>query len=736
VNTKTSCRLLALSMLTLALLAARPGQAYQDIVSPLGEPPNEARIEAGDVHFGPVARAGVGTPYLDEPQSAAERLRNGDFELGPVDWTVEANSGTGYRNLVIEDGELPHPGHSACDGHWLTWFGSLADVPSRASLYQDFTVPRGTTDGSLRMCVMIEPTPMRGAERVPPQDNLQVELIDMSLAGSAPVVRRINAQSVPNTALFTWVEARLALKFQNITADMPMRLRLNGSTVPDGWTTVLHVDGLSLTTSGQAAPPDITVSPASIDFGLARVGQRVQRELLIGNLGMADLLINSLSIRGSASSAFDLCGLTPSGFTLRSWEARRIPVCFTPRAAGSFWGVLAIRSNDPDEGEVLIPLSGRTSTPDIEVSPLNLSMGVVPVGQKGWRLLRISNVGDGPLFVRSLAMRSGAGSAFNLCDLVPSGFSLEPGGAYLLVVCFQPRTPGVYNDVLEVRSDDPDEPLVAVNLTGRTGWPRIQVTPLVLDFVTGATQQVKLSNVGQIDLVVTGITVRGGAASSFRLCPGVGPLTLAAGASRVVEVCFTPLAGGASFDRLSVQSNDPVRPEVNVQLRPPHALSLNLITVDLYHVTPNGTVGWVPGGASVAGNSITLKPNPGGGGHVQVLRIEFEGVDESPRHAFDNADVVLSTNIDPFRGGGWTAGDPNGYWMDPANLAALARLMGPGGHLNRGGFIYQRISPARTRGVVWWGLGGLSGRVTQLSIRARCSDGHARAEAVYTISAP
>ncbi len=156
-----------------------------------------------------------------------------------------------------------------------------------------------------------------------------------------------------------------------------------------------------------------------------------------------------------------------------------------------------------------------------------------------------------------------------------------------------------------------------------------------------------------------------------------------------------------------------------------HALGLLGPAVTLWHVTPGGTVGWVPGGARVTGNSIDVRPNPGGPGHTQLLRLEFFGLDTSVAHLLHNAWVELSSNAQ-------NSASDNGYWMNPSNLAGL--VSAAGGTLNQGFFFHQKLGPTLARGVIWWNVDGLRGKVTALKFGAYCSDKHAKADTEYTVT--
>ncbi len=109
--------------------------------------------------------------------------------------------------------------------------------------------------------------------------------------------------------------------------------------------------------------PDIDVSPRSIDFGAVPIGSTAVRPLTIRNVGQGNLVVNSITIQGGAASPFHFGGrIFTEGFTLPPGQAATIQVFFTPRAMGLFEDAVVIRSNDPNEMTVTVPLSGRTPT--------------------------------------------------------------------------------------------------------------------------------------------------------------------------------------------------------------------------------------------------------------------------------------------------------------------------------------------------------------------------------------
>jgi hypothetical protein len=131
-----------------------------------------------------------------------------------------------------------------------------------------------------------------------------------------------------------------------------VRFRGTGATTGD----YCYGQSLSVTGSGGApTDPDIT-APASLNFGSIAPGGSNTLAATIGNSGSANLQITNVSNPAAPFSiSGNNCGtLAPSG-------SCQISVQFAPPVEGSFNSSITLSSNDPDEGSVLINLSGSAS---------------------------------------------------------------------------------------------------------------------------------------------------------------------------------------------------------------------------------------------------------------------------------------------------------------------------------------------------------------------------------------
>jgi hypothetical protein len=105
-------------------------------------------------------------------------------------------------------------------------------------------------------------------------------------------------------------------------------------------------------------------------------------------------------------------------------------------------------------------------TPDIAVSPSSLSFGAVPPGGSATLGVMVSNVGDGDLEVIDIALGGGSSPDFEITSTDGLPALLAPGEMAEIEVTFMPMGTALETATLEIFSDDPDESLVVVDLSG------------------------------------------------------------------------------------------------------------------------------------------------------------------------------------------------------------------------------------------------------------------------------
>ncbi len=309
-------------------------------------------------------------------------------------------------------------------------------------------------------------------------------------------------------------------------------------------------------------PSDIDVAPNSHNYGGVLVGSNALRTFVVSNTGGADLQVTATSLVGGQAGEF---AITAGGgsFTLASGATRNLEVRFSPTSGGSKATTLRLTSNDPDESPLDVALSGTATTaPEIDVVPTSHGYGLVVLNTTSSRTFAIRNLGSANLQVTSATLVGAEAGEF---AITPAGapFTVAPGATHNLDVGFTPTSTGPKATTLRLTSDDQDEPVVDVALSG-TGTvlvPEISVTPTSHNYGTqgvgtSVTQSFTVSNTGTGDLVVGGSTLTGPDASEFAFVSGQAGFTIAPGASNVVQVRFSPTTQVAKSATLTIPSND------------------------------------------------------------------------------------------------------------------------------------------------------------------------------------
>ena len=231
-------------------------------------------------------------------------------------------------------------------------------------------------------------------------------------------------------------------------------------------------------------------------------------------------------------------------------------------------------SGTQDWALIGIELRYGTSVPmsDIDGVPASHAYGNVVIGANGSRTFAIRNVGNDDLDVSDVSLVGGDAGQFAITQGGSTPFTVAPGATHNLDVQFSPTSAGPKATTLRLTSDDPDENPFDVSLSG-TGItpPEIDVSPASQSYGnvligTNATRTVTIRNLGGADLQVSASTLTGGDAGQFAITQGGAPFTLGPGATRNLDVRFTPTSGGLKSTTLRLTSTDADESPLDVAL--------------------------------------------------------------------------------------------------------------------------------------------------------------------------
>jgi hypothetical protein len=109
----------------------------------------------------------------------------------------------------------------------------------------------------------------------------------------------------------------------------------------------------------QLTPPDIEVAPQTHDFGDVVLPGSATAIVTVANRGGTDLHISSLALASGSSPYIWVKSAPATPITLTSGTSCEVSLEFKPQSLGAPAGTLVIGSDDPDEGTVVVTLSGN-----------------------------------------------------------------------------------------------------------------------------------------------------------------------------------------------------------------------------------------------------------------------------------------------------------------------------------------------------------------------------------------
>lgn len=220
-----------------------------------------------------------------------------------------------------------------------------------------------------------------------------------------------------------------------------------------------------------SSAPDIVVTPESHDFSSLAVDgvTTATQEFTVANEGDASLQITSVEL-DDPNAPFTLSALgsvlvEPGGTTAFS-------VTFQPLTAEPVSATVYVSSNDPDEPNVPVALTGSGIAPQIELEPVNYDFGAPYIGCLNQVPLLIRNVGNTDLVVSELRYVTAAETEIsvdaNESVNGPLPWTIAPGTDTELTVLMTYEALDDYADdgYLTVVSNDPNQPEAQAHQAG------------------------------------------------------------------------------------------------------------------------------------------------------------------------------------------------------------------------------------------------------------------------------
>ena len=201
------------------------------------------------------------------------------------------------------------------------------------------------------------------------------------------------------------------------------------------------------------------------------------------NIGNVALSIGNIEVTGSGlptCSTNDCPVADPQSFaivadncsskTIGQSVSCTIEIIFRPKTADRLIASLRIPSNDPDSPITNVTMNGTGTISTILVSPWSYNFGNIPLGnQSEPAIFTISNFNNEDLLIGLLSISGNDASQFMKQNDTCSSRVLTPSTSCTVEVVSSPMSRGSFTAILNIPSDDLDEPNVTASLQGGSG---------------------------------------------------------------------------------------------------------------------------------------------------------------------------------------------------------------------------------------------------------------------------
>jgi len=212
--------------------------------------------------------------------------------------------------------------------------------------------------------------------------------------------------------------------------------------------------------------PNIQVTPSELNFGHldAGAGESKTQVLTITNIGNATLNLSGIRLDGP-DAVYSVTALTHT--SLEPDAATRVSVTYIPRTHESNSNSVIVDSDDPNDAQVEVPITGQSSAPVIQIDPIYYDFGVTYIGCYAETTVNIKNIGDSDLIISDIQYYVSYPPELSIeIDNATYGsfpWTLEAMEERLVIIYHEPWDLHEDSGFIEAYSNDPATPVAISN---------------------------------------------------------------------------------------------------------------------------------------------------------------------------------------------------------------------------------------------------------------------------------
>ncbi len=203
----------------------------------------------------------------------------------------------------------------------------------------------------------------------------------------------------------------------------------------------------ALSGTGQAATPQLAVSPGVLAFGGVTVGSHSSGSATFSNVGNAPLTINAEQL---PAAPFSASGVPAVGSTIAPGASVTVEIAFDPGKEGAYSDEIGMETTG---GNGSVGLSGSAGAPGVlKITAEKNEYGEVEVGKTVTKSFTVSNTGGTSVSITK--SKPPSGGAFAATTTLPEGTTIAPGASLTEKVAFTPTAVGPATGVWVINGDD------------------------------------------------------------------------------------------------------------------------------------------------------------------------------------------------------------------------------------------------------------------------------------------